>query len=610
MQFTVNIHTGKDTLQMKAKEGTNLLQFLRDNSIEISTPCGGKGTCGKCRVLVQGLQGIPSDKERELLGNRALEKGYRLACYNNITSDIDIYIDNEKREAFIVTSGREREINFLPVVSKKYIELTRPDIHDQVSDIERVKYYHNKAGTFDCIDLIRTLPNTLRAADFKVTLVSMGSRLIAVEPGDTTGKLYGIAVDIGTTTIAAYLYDLTSGKRVDVYSMLNPQRKFGDDVLSRIEYTIVSKEAADEMHDAVIECINQIIEHFNKVNKIKKSDIYAVLLVGNTTMVHFLINVTAKNIATSPFIPATTLLHRLNARELGININRYGLAIIYPSVSGYIGADVVAGVLSSGMHDDDKISLFVDIGTNGEIVLGNNQWLYSCSTAAGPAFEGANIRNGVGGIKGAINRVYFNESLQYTTIGNEKAVGICGSGIVDTVAGMLLKGIIDETGRIVGEDKMDSVPETYRSRIIEVDGLKAFLLAGSEESGIDTDIVVTQKDVRELQNAKAAIAAGIKTLVKRAGIKLEDIDRVYLAGGFGSHINVDSALAINLLPGETRGKIESIGNSAGSGASEGLLNINILKESENIKNRLKYVELSASPDFADEYVENMLFEIT
>lgn len=609
MEHTVRIHKKGKIVEVKAQEGAGLLEFLRENSVDVSSPCGGNGRCGKCRVMVDGLNEKPSAKEKDLLGDKALAKGYRLACYNKVNSDLDIYADGAMEEAKIVTAGKERAVKLEPVINKKFAKLNTPDIHDQVSDLERVLSIVKKPKAVNSIGLIRMLPDIVREENFNVTAVYLEHRLIAVESGDTSKQLYGIAVDIGTTTIAAYLYDLTSGKKLDVYSSLNPQRKFGADVISRIDYTISSKKALAEMNKVIMDCMNQIVKYFAAAHKISRTDIYAVTFVGNTTMMHFLMKVSAKNIATSPFIPATTRLHKFKARELGLFINPQGYAIVFPSVSGYIGADTVAATLSCGMYDREKISLMIDIGTNGEIVLGNNKWLYACSTAAGPAFEGANIRNGVGGIKGAIDRVYFSaDKLEMTTIGNEKAVGICGSGIVDAIAGMLSRGIIDETGRIVDEEELGNLPEDYTQRLIEIEKMKAFLLLKSEECAVDQDIAITQKDVRELQNAKAAIAAGIKTLVKRAGISMGDIDRVYLAGGFGSYINIDSALAIGLLPGELKGRIESIGNAAGAGAVEGLLSGKMLEETEDIKERIKYVELSASPDFVDEYVECMMFE--
>lgn len=366
------------------------------------------------------------------------------------------------------------------------------------------------------------------------------------------------------------------------------------------------------MHKEIIDFINLMIEVFSKRNNIEKNDIYTVVFVGNTTMMHFLMNIPAKNIAVSPFIPVTTDMYGISPLELSININKNGLIVIFPSVSAYIGADTIAAVISTGMYEKNEISLLVDIGTNGEIVLGNKEWMYSCSTAAGPAFEGANIRNGVGGISGAIDKVFFQDKLSYTTIGNEKPVGICGSGIVDVIAGMLEKCIIDETGRIIDIDEssnlLDNHADIYKSRLAEIDGLNSFVLVNSKDSSSDNDIVITQKDIRELQNAKAAIAAGIKVLMQYAGISADDISKVYLAGGFGNYINIKNGIRIGLIPPELKQeKIESVGNAAGTGAIWGLLSSEKLKDAINIKNKIKYVELSSSKEFVDEYVNCMFF---
>ena len=609
MEYLVRIHKKGKITEKKAQAGTNLLKFLRKNDFEVSAPCGGNGTCGKCKVKVEGIIEEPTSKELKHLGIKDFEKGFRLACYNNINSDLEIFMDRIEEGAEIVTEGKERNVKLDPIITKKYIELDVPNIEDQKSDIDRVKTVSQKLKVNLPLELIRELPEIMRTEDFKVTIVSMDKKVIAVEPGDNTNKMYGIAVDIGTTTVAAYLIDMNSGRKIDVFSAMNPQRKFGADVVSRINYTLESKTTLNEMHKEIIACMNQAVKHFTQKNGITRNDIYAAVFVGNTTMMHFLMKISAKNIAASPFIPVTTQLHKLKAKEIGVNINPLGLAVIFPSVSAYIGADTVAAVLSSGMYEKDKTSLLVDLGTNGEIVLGNNKWLYACSAAAGPAFEGANIRNGIGGVKGAIDKVKLGDDLEYTTIGNGEAVGICGSGVVDAAAAMLSVGVVDETGRIQGEDEVQGLEaEKFSSRLVDIDGMSAFLLVKSDECAANTDIAITQKDIRELQNAKAAIAAGIKILVKNAGINMEDIDKVYLAGGFGSYINIDSALKIGLLPKVLNGRIESIGNAAGSGAVEGLLSIKMLKKADEIRESIKYVELSACAGFMDEYVECMMFE--
>jgi uncharacterized 2Fe-2S/4Fe-4S cluster protein (DUF4445 family) len=544
MEHIVRIIEDDRIIEGTVEDGTNLLNFLRRNSISIDSPCGGKGTCGKCKVRVDGLELGPTEQEIKFLGKQAIEKGYRLACQRSINSNIDIYIDKISEDANIVTIGKEKTIKINPLISKVYAELDIPDINDQKSDLERVVSYFDGLEPGMSLKMIKDIPGILRENDFKVTLLLEENKIKAVEAGNSAEILYGIAVDIGTTTIAIYLYNLITGERLDVHSRLNPQRKYGADVLSRIEYASTCEEASREISQVIVDCINQGIETLLEKQSIEKDQVYLISLAGNTAMMHLLMDIPAKNISVAPFIPTTTMLHKLAAKEIGININKYGVAVILPGVSGYIGGDVVAGVLSTDMHTREAISLFIDIGTNGEIVLGNREFLYSCSTAAGPAFEGANIRNGLGGVKGAIDKVYFGDGIEYTTIGNVKPKGICGSGVIDAIGEMLKKGLIDETGRIIDTEEANDLSEYYRDRLIEVEGMRAFLLVGNKDNVSQYDVIITQKDIREIQNAKAAIAAGIISLIKHGNIEIKDIDKVYLAGGFGNYINTDSAVTL------------------------------------------------------------------
>jgi len=633
MIHTVKVHNNNNINMFTVESGKNLLDFLRENSLYVSTPCGGQGTCGKCRVKVKGLMKEPSEKEKTLLKSLGDANDLRLACYNTVEADIEVYLGYSDKEASIVTEGIEKNIDIAPLLGKKSLKLDVPDINDQKSDVDRIieaiSLFSTKDSgiassivsgtdksvdyiTMESLETIRELPKIIRK-DYIVTVISYEGKIIGVEQGNTEDKNYGVAVDIGTTTIAAYLYDLKTGNKLDVYSTLNPQGKYGADVLSRIEYTNKSSSNQLEMHKIIIDSLNKIIGIFEQNNGILREYIYSIVFAGNTTMMHFLMDLPARYLALSPFIPVTTRMYKVKSSELGININKSGLAIVLPCVSAYIGADTVAAVLSSNMNKSDEIYLLIDIGTNGEIVLGNKDWMYSCSTAAGPAFEGANIQYGVGGIKGAIDKVNFTDKLEYHTIGSEKALGICGSGIVDAVAGMLEKGIIDETGRFIDKTEYspenDSLGRDYIERLEEIDGMNSFILARREETEINSNIIITQKDVRELQNAKAAIAAGIKVLIKQAGVIGEDIKKVCLAGGFGNYINISSAFKIGLLPSDLNEKnVVSIGNAAGAGAIEGLLSKYNLDEMETIKNKIKYVELSAMVDFVDEYVNCMFFE--
>jgi len=594
--------------EKKVRSGINLLEFLRNNSIEVASPCGGNGTCGKCRIRVKGLEEEARDKELQLLGESAAKEGYRLACYITVREDIDIYPDETDTRAAIMTEGHRKELKLEPIVGKKLVELPVPDIHDQRGDLERILAHNKEKRCRINLKQVRKLPELLRAHNFHSTFILSEDSLIGIEQGDTTGTLYGMAVDIGTTTIAAYLLNLNTGREEGVYSCMNPQRKYGADVISRINHTMERPEGLQEMNETIVSCMNEIAEKLSQKAGISIQDIYAAVFVGNTTMMHLLMGLPPRHIASAPFIPVATGAQRFVPEDIGLKINPQGIVAVIPSVSAYIGADTVAAVLSSGMFEDESISLLIDIGTNGEVVLGNKSWMYSCSVAAGPAFEGAQIRNGIGGIQGAIDTMNFTEGLKYTTIGGRKAVGICGSGIVDAVAGMLERGIIDETGRIVDADELsDTAAKEYGLRFVTLQEGRAFLIVEAEACDANTDIAIIQKDIRELQNAKAAVAAGIITLIKESGIRMNDIENVYLAGGFGSYLNIDSSLTIGLLPGELKGKIKAIGNAAGAGAVEALLSCKAIEEACRIGEIMKYVELSSNKDFVDEYVNSMGF---
>jgi uncharacterized 2Fe-2S/4Fe-4S cluster protein (DUF4445 family) len=607
MRHTVTIHKKDGSQAVMVDNDANLLELLRHNSIPFDTPCGGKGTCGKCAVKVVGIQDQPSDKERELLGAARIADGYRLACRSIITADLDVYPEDTAREASIITGGLKRNIKLVPSVTKQYVELAVPALDDQLPDLERVLSAAEPELTSYDTALLQELPEVLRKSGFQVTLAGIDGKLAAVEPGNTTDELFGAAFDIGTTTVAAYLHDLTTGECLAVASRLNPQRKYGADVISRISYAMQSKEEAGVLQSLIISCINELLDDLVQKSGIKHTGIYMSVFAGNTTMMHLMTGLDASNIAIAPFIPVTTEMMRFDPRSMDLHMNKSGVGVVFPGVSAYVGADTVAAILSSGMYEDEEISLLVDIGTNGEIVLGCRDWMMSCSTAAGPAFEGANIRNGVGGVKGAIDSVGQAPDFKYTTIGDKSPVGICGSGIIDVIAALLDAGVIDETGRLADEDETDLPEEEYAHRIVSIEGIRAFRLTAEDDRGTSVQIVITQRDIRELQNAKAAIAAGIETLVKLSGAGAEAVKKVYLAGGFGSSINMESALRIGLLPREFGNRIQTIGNASGAGAVEGLLSRHMLELTRQIKNKVKYVELSASVDFTERYVENMLF---
>jgi uncharacterized 2Fe-2S/4Fe-4S cluster protein (DUF4445 family) len=608
MDHKIIVNSKSKTIDYSVENGTNLLQFLLENNYEMYTPCNGQGICGKCYVKLAGANiAEPSSKELKILGSSATSEGYRLSCNVAVNSDLEVFLDKSGFEAKVMTEGKQAELQLSPSITKKFVQLSRPSLEDQRTDSERIKEF-SSGFEINSLDMLKYLPQTLREKDYNVTLVYNDDKLIGVEAGDTTSALYGVGVDIGTTTIAAYLLDLNTGARLATYSCLNPQKKFGADVISRIKHTMETENGSSEMHRTIIDGLNTAICTLAKKAEINSKDIYEITLVGNTTMMHFLLDLSARGIAAAPFISVTTQKFVLKASELGINMNPYALAAVVPSVAAYIGADTVSAVLASRMYEDNKMSLLVDFGTNGEIVLGNKDRLLSCSAAAGPAFEGANIRNGVGGINGAIDKFKVEKTISYTTIGREKPVGICGTGLVDIVSELYRSGIVDETGRLETDisDRSDFDPD-MQDRIVNIDGMNAFLIADQKTTGNQKEIAITQKDIRELQNAKAAIAAGIKVLAKRAGISLNDIEKVYLAGGFGSYISIESALNIGLIPLELTGRVETIGNAAGIGAIEVLLSKESLETTEVIKKKIEYIELSACKEFNDFFIDSMMF---
>lgn len=611
MKYTVDIHNRGTKTSIPAEEGSNLLELLRNNGAVLDTPCGGKGTCGKCAVRVTGMTASPSGQEKKLLGDSKLEKGYRLACSNGIASDLQVYIEDSITEASIITGGKTRDISLDPIVSKQYIELPAPTLENQMADLERILNASDLRLEADNLSsdkllLLQHMAGVIKNSAYKVTLIHKNGSLIAVEPGDSTGRIYGTAFDIGTTTVAAYLYNLATGERKAVSSALNPQRKYGADVITRINYTMQSAENRTELQRQIVSCMNELTERLAESADISCGDIYASVCTGNTTMQHLLLGLDAAGIAVAPFIPVTTSLQVFRAKEIGLKMNEKGIVTVFPCVSAYVGGDTVAAILSSGIYQEDGISLLVDVGTNGEIVLGGSNYLLACSTAAGPAFEGANIRNGVGGIEGAIDSIGPGPDFQYSTIGNTMPVGICGSGIIDVIAHMLEAGLIDETGRLADEDEVDQLGDEYKDKVVTIDGVRAFILVGGRNESSE-QIAVTQRDIREIQNAKAAIAAGIDTLIHKAGITYDQVKGIYLAGGFGSSIHIDSAVKIGLLPKALEKRVEAIGNASGAGAAEGLLSRKMLTLSEEIGRKVQYIELSASAYFTEKYVDNMLF---
>jgi uncharacterized 2Fe-2S/4Fe-4S cluster protein (DUF4445 family) len=633
MDFQIKIVTPDRVTKCYAAAGVNLRLLLQRHDYEIDTPCNGYGTCGKCKVRINcGVLPEATAAERRIFDPSELAAGYRLACQITIDRDMEVFLENPEISAQIATGVHLKELPLAPGFTKKLITLAPASLEDQRPDSQRLSDTIVLENEICELDLLRQLPEVLHSSmrvslptsqeskdqpspvncqpstDLTATLFFYRDKLTGVEPGDTTASLFGMAVDIGTTTIAAYLFCLTTGERLATYSCLNPQKKYGADVISRIQHTLENDSGLDELHDTLIDGINRAARELAQNAGISGSAIDTVTFAGNTTMIHFLLKLPPHNIAVAPFIPVTTQALTIKAANLGLRLNRNAVALIIPSVAAYIGADTVAAVLASGMDTHAEPALLIDFGTNGEIVLGNRERMLACSAAAGPAFEGAGIRDGVGGIRGAIDSFSLSPQPAYTTIGGTKPVGICGSGLIDILAELNRAGVIDATGRLESDPRiLRSLRAGLTERLTTVEGMAAWIVAYREESATHRDIVITQKDIREFQNAKAAIAAGIKVLAQQAGLELQDISRVYLAGGFGNYIRTASALDLGLIPPGLRDRLEPVGNAAGAGAIAVLLSGEALHHAQTIRKRIKYLELSACREFNDFFVDSMFF---
>jgi len=498
--------------------------------------------------------------------------------------------------------GVGRQVLLDPNVHKVRLKLDEPTLHDQRSDYQRLKDALREAGfaMTASLPVLRTLPKALRDAEFDVTAVLCGETLVAIEAGDTTGECYGIAFDLGTTTIVGTLMDLNSGGARGVASTLNAQAIHGGDVLSRISYTMGKKEGLEELQHFAAFTINGIIEQLAAESGVLPSRVYEITVGGNLTMMHLLLGIDPEPISVTPFASAAAHGIDVRARDLGITIHPEGRVYLFPAIGAYVGGDIVAGLLATAVPRGNRLRLFVDVGTNGEIALGSEQRTVATAAPAGPAFEGAEISCGMRATTGAIEGVQITEdAVVLQTIDDAPPVGLCGSGLVDVVAQLYRRGLMDATGRMRScDDLRGSIPDALASRLVTVDGVRVFILATEKETG-GRPIVFSQKDVRQLQFAKGSIASGIKILMQVMGVRPEDLHEVLLAGAFGSYIHPDAARIIGLVPAVRLDRIRAVGNAAGEGAKIALLSYREREAAEAMPSRVEYIELSGREDFND-----------
>ncbi|MCK5595149.1 DUF4445 domain-containing protein [bacterium] len=587
--------------------GTSILEAAGRAGIVITFPCGGQGTCGKCRVQIVEGNIPPTSIEEKTLSKDDISNGIRLACQSKITSNCIIDIPPASRESAqqILTKGIQSKKEIKPSVWKKYVELKKPTLDNPKANLNLIREAVKTDFHAD-IYVIRNLSAILNEAKYKVTCVFSDGELISVEKGDTTKIDYGVAFDIGTTTLVGTLLDLNTGEELALVSRTNPQVIYGDDIISRINFTITDKDGLDKLFYKISRELNDMISELSNKSGISIHNIYKVAIAGNSTMQHICLRVTPKSLAKIPFNLVVRDPVEIKAKKIGIDINPGALVYVLPSIAGFVGGDTVACILATQLHKEKNLKLIIDIGTNGEIVLGNNKKIIAASTAAGPSFEGARISQGMRATIGAIEKVIIDEDVEYNVIGNTAPFGICGTGLIDGVAELLKAGVIDETGRIVSQSEYKG-NENIRRRIIETEKGNDFLLIDGHAARSKRPIFISQKDVRELQLAKAAIAAGIKVLQKELNVTDKDISEVYLAGAFGNFIRRTNAKRIGLIPNIPSEKIAFVGNASSSGAKLVLLSYDMEKEAEHVSTQTNYIELSARSDFNENFMNEMMF---
>ena len=590
--------------------GTLLIEAAGKAGIVLETPCGGQGVCGKCRVEIARNAPEPSDADRRMLTKAELERGTRLACSVHVTRELCVHVPISMRffEHKILTDGRGRAVTLHPTVTKQHVKLPPPALNDQRADADRLLDALGRAKVELDLSALRTLPSVIRSRDFNVTAVSAEGRLVALEPGDTTARNYGVAFDIGTTTVVGFLMDLVNGRELAVAARTNPQIPFGDDVVSRIRHAATHPDGLRELQEKIVGCLNDIIAECCNTSGVGCEHLYEATVVGNTTMSHLFLGVDPEFIAQAPYVAGFRRSVNVLGRDVGLRIHPHGVVHALPNIAGFVGSDTVGVILAAGMHSADERVLAIDIGTNGELVIGNKDRLVSCSTAAGPAFEGARIRFGMRAADGAIDKLIINHDVQYNVIGNLPPRGLCGTAVIDVVAELLRVGAVEATGRLLPPDEMPaSVPDPIRRRVVQGETALEFIIARKEETSTGGALSLTQRDIRELQLAKGAIAAGAAILLKEFGLEPKDLGHVLLAGAFGNFIRRNMARRIGLLPDVPTERILYIGNAAGAGARMALQSRRCKEEANRISDCTEYLELAGRADFQQEFTNAMMF---
>ena len=618
LAFTVEDKEAPATARaVRVPPGVTVFDSASWNGIAIDSTCGGHGTCHKCKVRL--TPATPATRhDVKTFSRDQLDDGWRLACLARATRDLEVVVPPLTTRPKAATVGVGRQVILRPAVQKRYVELAEPTLQDQTTDLDRLLAAIDDLEPRADLYVLRRLSRVLREADFKVTAVVVDEDLIDIEPGDTTLVRHAIAFDLGTTTVVATLLDLVTGTPVAVASMLNKQQPFGGDVISRISATMMDPTAAERLRVAACETLAELAAQVCREGGIDPAHVYEVAIAGNATMTALALGIDPEPLGVAPFIMSTATPPAVLAADLGLALHPRARAMLFPALGAYVGGDIVAGMLASGMDRDKRTRLFIDVGTNCEIVLSDGDRILSTAAPAGPAFEGGAIRCGMRADDGAIEVVTLvpdgeNAGVTLGVIGDVKPKGLCGSGLVDAVAELVKVGLLDASGRFVSEEVAKELAPGLSDRLTTLDSDKrgqerVFVL---HRPAVDTDpadcVVLTQRDVRELQFAKAAISTGWTLLLEELGLEHRDVQQVLLAGSFGSYLSAASAIRIGLVPKLPVLRIVAAGNVAGEGAKMALLSIRERAGALALLEEVTYVELSDRPEFNDRFVDQLAF---
>ena len=609
------LEAGEAARSATAIRGASVLDAAHSAGIEITATCGARGRCRSCRIkVVKGTVPPPTMQDTVQLGHEAVREGFRLACQTKLVEDVVVMAMPPRTEAGhqILGAGKslanDDRMTLDSGVEKRVVKAKAPvSEHHQSSDLEEIVVAHGATTTADVpIDVVRRLPSILRKDSGAVTVTTFNGRIVDIEAGDTTSQCYGMAFDVGTTSVVGTLLDLRTGEELASVGAMNPQAPFGGDLMSRIAFAQFDDKKLQTLRAKVLNALNDFIREACQKAGINHEHIYKIVVVGNTCMHHILLGIDVSYVGLAPYAPVIRDPLVLPARDLPLKVAPRAHVCTLPLVAGFVGADTMACVLATRIYESQEIRALVDIGTNGEVVMGSKNRLVACSAPAGPAFEGAQIRHGMRGAVGAIERVKIGADVECTVIGNQPASGICGSGLLDACAKMIDSGVMEQSG-LFRRKKLEELPEKLRKRLLRGSDGSEFVLVWAGEGGKSENITLTQGDVRQLQLAKSAIYSGIAMLQTVMNVPNEQLNELMLCGGFGNYIDIASAVKIRLLPELPLDRITYVGNAALMGAQMALLSETERARARELANRMEHVALAARPEFQDIFIEGMKF---